>query len=61
MLLMGSDESDNELERDSVSIIAEALAEKFGLDAIYVAERQLAAASPDSRDAWNAIVSRLSP
>jgi len=61
MLLMGSHESDNTSEQESASVIAEVLAEKFGLDAIYVAEHQLAAASPDSQDMWNAIVSRLSP
>jgi len=46
-------------EQDTVSIIAGVLVEKFGDRALDVAARQLDAASSNSRDRWDAVVSHL--
>ena len=54
-----SEGSSNEPELDTVSVIVKALSEKFGDKAVYVAERQLVSASPESRDKWQAAVSQL--
>ena len=44
---------------DTVLIATEALAERFGAQALLVAERQLVSASNESQHKWREIVSRL--
>lgn len=46
---------------DTVLIVTEALTERFGAQALRVAERQFVSASNESRHKWREIVSRLTP
>jgi hypothetical protein len=45
---------------NSIDIIAAALVEKFGDDAIRIAQQQAEAASGDTRDTWAGVVAELS-
>jgi len=49
----------DDLALDTVGIVATTLAEKFGESALHVAEQQIEAAEPDSRDKWTEIVNHL--
>lgn len=51
---------DTEPDLDSVTMIVQAMIDKFGERAIYMAERQLFIASLESRSKWLEIVTRLS-
>ena len=49
----------SEPEPDSVTIIVQAMRDKFGEQAIHIAEGQLFTASAESREKWLEIVARL--
>ena len=57
---MDETERDEQPAENSIDIIAAALVEKFGDEAIRVARQQVEAASGDTRETWAGVVAELS-